>query len=765
MNSLGFGLERIVIPIFRYPKIAAAVFVALLAIAAYGGTQLSFDQNLRGAFAGNSETYQEYIQAVGDFVDPENEVLVLVEGDTLGSPENFTKLRDLQFELQFVDGVANVSSAFALRNPPDEQGDASLVIADTENGLTPEILQGVRDHPLYGHKLLSADGDAMIFVMTPNEAQAPIGTTRIIRNAIHEIVDTTLADSDLTVTVSGFPTLRLDIVDVLIRDQVVLNAAGVIVGIIMSLIVFRSVIAAVMTALPAIVAGGMVLGLIGLSGTQITVMSNVVPALIMVLGYADAMHLTYAWRRKRAEGADYSEAERYAQLSVGPACMLTAITTALAFISLTLSDVEIVSKFAWIGAVGAILGGLVVLALHTLLALYLGRYWNPTKGHGQSLLAKMREPSAGVGRFSVRHAKLITLIALPLFVALIFMHFSVPPQHALREHLPSNNPANAALGRIDQKFDGLYPLQILVPLGDVSPESPEGLARIKAVSDAVAALPETDTPLSLWSVAKWLGGDDPDEAATRLQRLTEEFPQATARFGSGNTTLVTTTIHEMTTQATKPVIARVEAAAQEAGGPDVAVTGMTVLMAIESDRTINNLFWSLSLAVISGVFAIMLAFRSWRVGVIALLPNAMPILATGSLLYLTGHGMQFTSVLSLTVAFGIAVDDTVHYLNRYRNISRSIDDLGERLVDTSRHIGPVLVGTTAILIAGLATTLVSGMPTIRLFGELAGVTLAAALIGDMLVLPALMAGLAKSWFKPKDSLTRHKYPLDAPADA
>ncbi|MCB1508067.1 MAG: MMPL family transporter, partial [Hyphomicrobiaceae bacterium] len=171
-----------------------------------------------------------------------------------------------------------------------------------------------------------------------------------------------LGDTGLEVTVSGFPVLRLDIVDVLIHDQIVLNTAGVIIGIIMSLIVFRSVIASVMTAVRAIIAGGSVLGMIGLLGTQITVMSNVVPALIMVLGYADAMHLTFAWRRYRAEGADPKEAARLAEEEVGAACILTAITTALAFLSLTLSDVEIVSRFAWIGAIGAVLGGMLVLA-------------------------------------------------------------------------------------------------------------------------------------------------------------------------------------------------------------------------------------------------------------------------------------------------------------------------------------------------------------------------------------------------------------------
>ena len=764
MRTLGFGLEHIVDPIFRWPRISAVVVLCILGLAAYGGTKVQFDQNLRGVFAGKSTAYQDYIQTVQNFVDPENEILVLVEGAKLGDPAVFTKLRDFQFELQFIDGVANVASAFSLRDAPDANGDAALVIDDSATELTPALQQRIRSHPLYGSKLLSADGKAMIFVVTPTEAMAPLSDVREIRSAIAKTADDVLGDTGLAVTVTGFPVLRLDIVDVLIRDQIDLNIAGVIVGILMSLIAFRSALAAFMTAVPAILAGGTVLGTIGLIGTQMTVMSNVVPALIMVLGYADAMHLTYAWRRYRSEGFDPKEAEFRAQREVGPACMLTAVTTSLAFLSLTFSNVELVSKFAWIGAIGTILGGMLVLAAHALLAIYVGRFWKPARGAGQNLLAQMRRPSAAVGRFAIDHANLITVTAAVLVVVLGFMHFSVPPQHSLREHLPSDNPANAALGRIDTLFGGAYPIQIVVPIGNGSPTSPEALRKVGAVQDAVAKIAGVEDPLSIWSVAEWLGGDL-DQASRRLTDLAKDMPPTTASqfFGPDGTSLITVSIHEMTTQKAEPLIDTIEAAAQSVGGPGVKVTGVTVLTVRESNRTINNLFWSLMLAVLAGVGAMMLAFRDWRVGVVAILPNALPIFSTGALLYLTGRGMQFTSILSLTVAFGIAVDDTIHYLNRFG--MSAAPSMRVRLIDTSRHIGPVLVGTTAIIVAGLATTAVSGMPTVRLFGELAAVTLAAALVGDMVVLPALMAGVARRWFERKNTPQSEAVPQDEPVRA
>jgi len=119
-------------------------------------------------------------------------------------------------------------------------------------------------------------------------------------------------------------------------------------------------------------------------------------------------------------------------------------------------------------------------------------------------------------------------------------------------------------------------------------------------------------------------------------------------------------------------------------------------------------------------------------------------------LFVLGSGMQFTSVIALTVAFGVAVDDTIHFLNGFRHLPPE-GGLSDRLTRTSRRIGPVLIGATAVLITGMTTTLTSALPTIALFGKLVMITLASALVGDLFFLPAIMAGPARSWFTPKPS--------------
>src|SRR3977135_750229 len=100
MWSIGFGLERVAWPAMKWPRATADVVAVLLALSLFGVTRISFDENLRAVFASTEPSYAAYVAATDAFVDPENEILVLVEGDRLGTPENLRRLQDFQFALQ-----------------------------------------------------------------------------------------------------------------------------------------------------------------------------------------------------------------------------------------------------------------------------------------------------------------------------------------------------------------------------------------------------------------------------------------------------------------------------------------------------------------------------------------------------------------------------------------------------------------------------------------------------------------------------------------
>lgn len=749
MWSIGFGIERAASLALNRPRLVGIVAVLMVAAAIFGLTRVKFDEDLRAIFAAENDTYRNYVRITEEFVDPENENLLLVEGEDLGTPENFAKLEQLQFELQFIEGVDNVYSLFALRHPPDANGDATLVVDNASAGLTPELVEEIRAHPLMGQKLLAPGADAMIYVVTPTERKAPLASVRVLKAAMEETAATVLEGSDLKATVTGFPAMRAGIIDVLIRDQLRLNLAGVVVGFLVSLVIFRSLIGAIMTAVPAIVAGLVVLGGMGLLGIRVDAMSNIIPALAMIVGFADGIHLSHSWRHHRDAGATPWEAERLAQFQVGAACILTAITTSVSFLALTISDVGILRNFGWTGAIGMMLSGVIVIVVHALLAQLVGRFWKRRGGSVPDLFKPFAEPCAAVCRVAIRHSRAIAVLVVFLFVSLTIAYSQFPADYSVREHLPQSDPANAALGRIDDTFSGVFPLQIVVPLDGHAATSPEGLAKIRAVHEAIAKVPGVEAPLSLWSLVQWLGLDNPSEeaSATLAADLDQLSPAARSRFVSndGTASLVSASVKEMPTYITLPLIEKIEEVATAAGGPDVIVTGVTVVTARESTRTIDNLNVSLTFAIIGDLTIMMIAFRNFWMGFLAVFSNTLPVLGTCALLFLMGRGMQLNTVIALIVAFGVTVDETTHYLNHFIHHGRS-KSLRDRLVETTRQVGPVMITTTIIILCGLATTLASGLPTVTMFGIITALTLLFALVGDLIFLPALIAGPFRRWF-------------------
>ena len=148
-------------------------------LAGYGMMHVRFNDDLRNIFSGDTQTYRDYVAATNDFVDPENELLVLVEGKDLGTPATFQKLQDFQLELQLLDGVDNVYSLFALRQPPDANGDAALLVNDASGRADAGAGRSASAPTRCSATgCISADGTAMVFTVTPSEPKAPLSVAR-----------------------------------------------------------------------------------------------------------------------------------------------------------------------------------------------------------------------------------------------------------------------------------------------------------------------------------------------------------------------------------------------------------------------------------------------------------------------------------------------------------------------------------------------------------------------------------------------------------
>ncbi len=153
-------------------------------------------------------------------------------------------------------------------------------------------------------------------------------------------------------------------------------------------------------------------------------------------------------------------------------------------------------------------------------------------------------------------------------------------------------------------------------------------------------------------------------------------------------------------------------------------------------QVVVDLAKSLGVASVVIFVVITLVYRSLRIGLISIIPNVFPLVFTGTVLVMMGGALDFASVCAFTVCLGIAVDDTIHFLTRFEKSEES--SLADSIRSTYLGVGTAMVTTTVILVLGFGTALTSELPDHRMFAGMACATIAAALVGDLLFLPAML---------------------------
>jgi predicted RND superfamily exporter protein len=173
-------------------------------------------------------------------------------------------------------------------------------------------------------------------------------------------------------------------------------------------------------------------------------------------------------------------------------------------------------------------------------------------------------------------------------------------------------------------------------------------------------------------------------------------------------------------------------------GVKITVSGTPVAIGQNAAKMIRDLTYSLISAAVMIWIVIVIASRSWRIGMVVILPNALPLAFAGAWLVLTDQVLTITGVITFCVVLGIAVDDTIHMIHRYKRELAKGGEIDDVLRRSFRTVGKAVVVTTAVFVTGLGLLLFSDLPGLRMFGQISCIGLIMALLGDLILLPALL---------------------------
>ncbi|WP_439143868.1 efflux RND transporter permease subunit [Planktotalea sp.] len=707
--GIGFGAERIGLLVLRWPKIAATMLFALALLIAVSLPNLRFENDIHGAFFSDSELSQAQLNYRAEQKSDISTVLIHLQSERAFSSQDVSDLRDLALDLEFLDGVESVISPFALRFSPSDTAPNGAPVFGTEiSEKYNDDLSRFRALRTGLPTFLNGSQTTMLVGVRVDMNVAEIGA--ILPQLQAEVV--AAVPSHVIAHITGEEVISHEIVTGLKSDLIRLNLWGALLVGFAALVLLRDLKMVLLAVIPALLSAASVLALSVWLGHPITVLSNVIPILLLVLGVADGVHL--AGHLKTT-----GDSPRETILRIGPACALTAITTALAFTSIMVTRNAQLFDFAVLGGLGTLLAFVVTISTFAILAIFM----RPSVGAAPRFTGVFAQQ---LSRISLAAPKTFIVSGALLLVCSVYGFQQTKAWFPLYQNLPSGSETVQVNDAISDDFGGVF--QMIVEMeGD--------WAESEVVVDALTDLAGNEAVLSTVNVARWLGiegrptSDElalvPDEVLAQLrpdEDITRIFVSVPEPMRSADAAILFDTLYDTA----------------KAGGA-ARIYGLPSLMRQEAVSLISQLSLGLVIASLGATFVVALAFGSLRLFPLLLVPNVLPLMVTGASLHLWASGqLSPTAVLALTISFGIAIDDSVHFLNRFFEARARGDSPHAAVLSATGSAGQIMVLTTVLLTFGLAITMISGFFPIRLFGGMMIITLWAALLFDLLLLPALL---------------------------
>jgi len=682
------------------------------------------------------------------------DVVLIVDSQKFFTPEGSRAIREVVESIEALPMVEDIFwldevppiNLFSLQNPIFPTGTASARQFE-------EAREQALANPLIRGQLLSEDAETLLLLIHLDWlfVESDEQCTELIRETAQQVADAhPQVEMSFLVTgrVPGYITFEKSRGENQKRYQII----GYSMILIMAVILFRGVRAVVIVSAAPILGVFWTLGFLCFLDLQDNPFNDIVlPVLISLVGFTDGVHLMVEIRRRRANGDSSRKAAADALHKVGLACFLTSLTTAIGLGALSLAHHEVVREFGWSCVIGVVLTFFaVILVIPLLCSTRLGNRLE--QGHGEGLVDRSLSKIELIIDWVLQRRKTMTFTAISITLILVGISLTLRPDERVQNALPSDSEVTRAIAHLDDKLNGMETAEVRIywkeEIESDSEEILDVMREIHAVLDQEELIGH---PVSLKSFVDVLPGDP--NAAQRMS-MTELLPPPLKRVfitPERRQAKVTFRARDLGIATYGPVFERIESQLQaiqkQHQNFTLELLGNAVWRWQNLQQIVVDLAYSLGSASIVIFLVLTIAYRSIRIGLIALVPNFFPLAFTGTWLVATGQSLELAMVCAFTVCLGIAVDDTIHFLTRYREESDDKTD-EEAIRSAFVSTGTALIMTTVILTVGFSTVIMSGMREQRIFATMGCLTISSALLGDLIFLPPMLAYFRKRK-KPK----------------
>ena len=565
------------------------------------------------------------------------------------------------------------------------------------------------------------------------------------------------------IRVSGMPYIRtLNAQNIVDEIGLFVLGATLITSLIFFLF-FRSFRATFISL--AVVAIGVMwaFGILGWLRYEITVLTALIPPLIIVIGVPNCIFLINKYQQEIAKHRNQAKSLQRVISKIGNATLMTNLTTASGFATFILTNSKILKEFGIVASINIISIFLLSLLIIPIVYSFMAR---PNKKHLKHLKNKTVDFFVSWMEHKVRKKRInVYLVSLFGLIIGITGIYQMKISGSLIEDMPKSADFFKDILFFDDSFNGIVPLEIWVDSkrenGIVKPAT---LNRMNRLQETIEEIPELAPPLSVVNAVKYAkqayyNGNPNYYALPTSQensfiypylnksnnnsQLLDGYVDSTGQFGRITTYMRDIKTERMEEIETDLIESIDKIFPEERYG--VKITGKSLLFLKGTKYLINNLILSLSLAILLIAVFMAFLFRSFKMIIISLIPNLLPLIITAGVMGFVGIPLKPSTILVFSIAFGISVDDTIHFLAKYRQeLIANGWKINKAVFAALRETGISMFYTSIVLFFGFSVFMSSNFGGTQALGGLVAVTLMMAMLANLVLLPSLLISLEDS---------------------
>lgn len=765
--------------VVKHPRSVVVMVLLVIAILATQLPNLKFDTSTRGYLDTTHDSIVIYDRYRDEFGRDEF-ISIAIQSNNLFSDEFFVFLNQLQAalfqRLPYIDEVDSLITARHIYGEDDE-----LVVEDLFEGyfeLPPHeriealhiIKKTVEENPTYQRLLISDDRTmtAIVLRFQLEVQDEETGHWRYLAEEdyakiipiIHTVLDE-YENDHVVYSVAGPPIMVSNLEIAMMQDMKTFTSLTIIIIALFLFILFRTWVAVLVPLISVVLSLLATIAAMSITGQPLQVPTVILPSFILAVGIGDAVHLLTMFHKYQNEGNDRDSSLKKALDHTFIPMLLTSLTTAAGLFSFSQTDLVPIANLGMFSALGVLVAFLFTVTLLPASLVLFSESRASTDASTQKLTWFVRFSHGCFQLATKRPGRVITTVFVLVILSLWSasqLHFSHNPMLWIPDHWPVRQATTV----IDEKLSGTVAVEMILDSGKTNGlYDAEFMKSVDAIVKEIQLIQEQNVQVrKVLSVAAMLKEteralNNNQEDAYRIPITNELVAQELFLLElSGADDLfnlvdreyrksrISITAPFVDTSHYQDLIVKVEAIAKRhLPQAEITTTGIIPIFGSTLNEVIHATAKSYLLAFCIITLMMMVLLKSIRYGLVAMVPNLSPIILVMGLLYVIGAPLDMFTMLIASIAIGLSVDDTVHFMYHYRQYRLNGIDNENAIKLTLENSGRAMMITTAVLALGFFVFMASAMNNLFYFGLLTGLTILLALLADFIIAPALLTKL------------------------